>query len=231
MTHLQDAAASDAALAGVGVPERLPLPRPRMPFGQWRPAILAGRGNRVEGPGLGGLAVRLLTAFWGASSDNLVRVGRNFGTGGLAIHVAGAGNRVEIGDDVRFSGEIKVRGFGLTVRIGDRCDVKRTHILACEAGVEIGRDCLVAADVQLRASDMHRMVDRASGQPVNPARPIVVGDNVWLCAEAVLLKGARVPDGCVVGLRSVVTRGFDEPDCVLAGSPARVVRRGIAWSR
>ena len=228
MTHLQDTAAFAAPVTGA---------RPRLshdvqaPIWQMRPAFLAGRGNRVEAPGRGGLVVKLATSFWGASSDNLVRVGQGFRTRQLGIRVAGANNRIEIGDDVRFDGTISVRGFGLTVRIGDRCDIKKTHLIACDAGAEIGRDCLVATGVIIRTSDMHAIVDRASGQRINAAQDVVVGNDVWLGAETVLLKGARVPDGCVVGLRSTVTRGFDEPDCVLVGTPARIVRRGIAWSR
>lgn len=211
--------------------ERPRLPRPWQPSWLFRPALIARRGNRFEGRGLAATWLRLTTLFYGASSNNLVRVGRNFRTKGLVIEVTGAGNRIEIGDDVRFSGTIEVRGFFLTVRIGDRCDAKQTRIVASDAGVSIGDDCLIAAGVHIRTSDMHVIIDKASAERVNPPREVVVGNSVWLAGEAALLKGARVPEGCVVGFRSVVTQAFDETDCVLAGSPARIVRSGIAWSR
>ncbi len=207
------------------------LPRPGRPRWIHYPALLARRGNRVEGRGWAVAWLRLTTFFFGPSADNRVTVGRNFRTRGLAIVVSGAGNRVTIGDDVAFSGTIEVRGFNLTVSIGDRCDVKKTRILASDAHVRIGDDCLIAAGVHIRTSDMHAITDRASGHRINPARDVVVGDGVWLAGEAALLKGARLRDGCVVGFRSVVTGAFDEADCVLAGVPARVVRRGIAWTR
>lgn len=207
------------------------LPRAWQPAWRLRPAVLAGRGNRIEGSGLGGALLRLTTLFYGASCDNLVRVGRNFSWRGLSISVEGAGNRIEIGDDVRLAGSISLRGFGLTVRIGDRCDIKRSRIVAGDAGIAIGSDCLVAAGVIIRSSDMHVIADRAGGEPINSPAEVVVGDGVWLAAEAALMKGSRIPPGCVVGFRSVVTEAFDEPDCVITGSPARVVRRGITWSR
>ena len=149
----------------------------------------------------------------------------------MSIRVAGQGNRVEIGDGVRFSGRIVVRGFGLTVRIGDRCDFKRSEIVAFYADVRVGRDCLVATGVNLRSGDFHTIVDKGSGVAINEPEAVSVGDGVWLSAKATLLKGARVPDGCVVGWGSIVTLPFDEPDCIIAGSPARVVRQGISWSR
>ncbi|GEP00822.1 acyltransferase [Methylobacterium haplocladii] len=227
MTNSDDSQApAEPALAA---PRR--LPRPGRPLWIYYPALLARRGNRVEGRGWAAAWLRLTTFFFGPSADNVVRVGRNFRTRGLAIVVSGAGNRVEIGDDVAFSGNIELRGFNLTVTIGDRCDAKKTRILASDANVRIGDDCLIAAGVHIRTSDMHAITDRVSGDRINPASDVVVGNAVWLAGEAALLKGARLPDGCVVGFRSVVTHSFDEPDSVLAGAPARVVRRGVAWTR
>lgn len=53
---------------------------------------------------------------------------------------------------------------------------------------------------------------------------IVVGDNTWIGARAVLLAGARIGEGSIVGAGSVVD--FEvEPFSVVAGNPARVVRR------
>lgn len=195
-----------------------------------RPAWL-DRDNRFEGSGFGAGLTRLTTFFHDGARGNLVRIGRNFRTRGLVIAVRGEGNRIEIGDDVRFSGRIGLRGEGLTVRIGDRTDAKTTRIVAGGADVRIGADCLIASGVRLRSGDLHAIVERATGRRFNPPEPVVVGDRVWLAAEAALMKGARVPEGCVVGFRSTVMHGFDEPDCVLVGTPARIARRGILWSR
>ena len=200
-------------------------PRRRM-----RPAWL-DRENRFEGSGLGAGLTRLTTFFHDGARKNLVRIGRGFRTRGLVIAVRGEGNRIEIGDGVRFSGRIGLRGEGITVRIGDRTDAKTTRIVAGGADVTIGSDCLIASGARLRSGDLHVIVDRATGLRLNPPEPVIVGDRVWLAAEAALMKGARVPDGCVVGFRSTVMHGFEEPDCLLVGTPARVVRRGILWSR
>ena len=210
--------------------------RPRLPRAPWtrlkvRPALIAGRGNRVEGRGWRAALLRLSTLFVGASSDNVVTLGRNLRTLGLVIQITGSHNRVEIGDDVTLTGKISIRGFRRTIRIGARSDIKQVRIVAGDADVTIGRDCLVAAGVRMRTSDMHVITGRDTGQAINPPDAITVGDGVWIAGEAALLKGARVPDGCVVGFRSVVTKGFDEPDCILVGAPARIIRRRIAWSR
>jgi len=55
------------------------------------------------------------------------------------------------------------------------------------------------------------------------ARPIVIGPNVWVCAEAFVGPGSHVPEGCVVGARSVVT-GQLQPWSVYAGNPCRRIK-------
>lgn len=58
---------------------------------------------------------------------------------------------------------------------------------------------------------------------VESARPIALGDNVWLGGWAIVLPGVRIGDDTVVGAGAVVVR--DLPAAVVAvGNPARVVR-------
>lgn len=44
-------------------------------------------------------------------------------------------------------------------------------------------------------------------------------------------KNAEIADGCIVGAETVVAKVFDEPDCAIAGNPAKIVKRGITWDR
>ncbi|MEN6414756.1 MAG: acyltransferase [Veillonellales bacterium] len=53
---------------------------------------------------------------------------------------------------------------------------------------------------------------------------IVICDKAWIGFEAVILKGVTVGEGAIVGARSVVTKDV-EPWTVVAGNPARVVKR------
>ena len=46
-----------------------------------------------------------------------------------------------------------------------------------------------------------------------------------------VLKGVRLADGTIVGARSVVTRSCTERSAVLAGVPARIVRKDVTWTR
>lgn len=58
------------------------------------------------------------------------------------------------------------------------------------------------------------------------ARPITIGEDVWICAEAFLGPGVNIGNGCVIGARAVVTR--DQPAwMVCAGNPSRPLKHRI----
>ena len=52
----------------------------------------------------------------------------------------------------------------------------------------------------------------------------VIGNDVWIGSEAIVMPGVRVGDGAVIGTRAVVTRDV-EPYAIVGGNPARVIRK------
>ncbi|HEV7458827.1 MAG TPA: hypothetical protein VGN96_18795 [Roseococcus sp.] len=207
---------------------RAPLPRlVSRAWLPWHPAWLPLRGNRVRGS----LTLRATTFFDHGATNNLVEVGPGFRNRGLLVLVVGHGNHLSIGRDVSWGGVITLYGDGLSVEIGDRCDAKGVHVVAHGADVRIGADALLAQGIQIRSSDVHKLHDRATGERLNPPAPVMLGRHVGVAGDAFIGKGAVVADGCVVGARSLVTGEFTESDCVLAGSPARVIRHGVVWER
>jgi acetyltransferase-like isoleucine patch superfamily enzyme len=95
--------------------------------------------------------------------------------------------------------------------------------------IDIGTSCMIAQGVEIRTGDSHGIFDLASRERINPGKNIRIGSSVWLANGVLVLKGAVIPDGCVVGARSVVTAEFSEPNAVYVGHPARLVRSNIAW--
>lgn len=187
---------------------------------------------------------------------NVVQYDGPSGNGVVQIRFRGANNRVEIAPDanlgrlslvfdcdnglVSIAGSSGVPKFSASIRVGQDSSVaigrnvsttNQCVISATEgSSVVLGEDIMMASQNRLRADDGHPIFDVHTGQRVNPSRPITVGNHVWLAVGAVLLGGADVGDGSVIGTQSLVT-GRIPNNCIAVGSPARVVRRDIAWER
>ena len=93
------------------------------------------------------------------------------------------------------------------------------------SSITLGKKCMVGSAI-LMDTDFHTFEDPRHilyGKPLS--KPIILGDRVWLGGQCVLLKGVELGDRSVVGFRAVVTKMFPA-DVVVAGNPARVVKKG-----
>lgn len=131
---------------------------------------------------------------------------------------AGPGLRMAPTASLR-NGERIVLGSG--VRVGEGC-----FLWAGDATgrIRIGDDVLLAPGVFITASNYATVAGRRIDDRSTREADVVVGDDVWLGARAVVLPGVRIGDGAVVGAGAVVTKDLP-PNAVAVGVPARVV----AW--
>jgi acetyltransferase-like isoleucine patch superfamily enzyme len=145
--------------------------------------------------------------------------------------------KIVIGEDVWLSGKPSFI-FGNRwqldpeLRIGDHSFVGHRCALSVAKSVRIGRHCLLAGGVSISDYDGHPtdpVLRRTEPAPPEAIRPVVIGDDVWIGADAIILKGVEIGDRSIVGAGSVVTRSVP-PDVIVAGNPARIVR-SLAASR
>jgi acetyltransferase-like isoleucine patch superfamily enzyme len=139
--------------------------------------------------------------------------------------------RIVIGDHVRLNGKSSF-GFGNRWKgkpelvIGDHTYVGHGCTIAAADSVRIGRYCLLADGVCIFDYDGHpidALARRTQPSPPEAIRPVVIGDDVWIGARSVILKGVTIGDRAIVGCGSVVTKSIPA-DVVVAGNPARIVK-------
>ncbi|PYE25106.1 transferase family hexapeptide repeat protein [Rhizobium sp. PP-CC-3A-592] len=160
---------------------------------------------------------------------NRVVFGRPFSCSDIYIEVNGGGT-VEVGSRCLLSGQhIRLFAPG-KIALGDGCAFNGTsHLHMHEsATIQLGRDCLIAGNTSFSSSHVHKILDLDTGERLNPAGDIIVGDHVWISADATLWPGAKVGNDSVVGKGSYVSKEFPA-NCIIAGTPARVVRERITW--
>lgn len=137
-------------------------------------------------------------------------------------------------------GELKFKGRfsiakGCRLEVGDQAKVEfgsgymspKTSVIIMN-GLSVGNDCAISWECQFLDEDFHEL--NYEGQENQKARNIRVGNHVWIGSRVTVLKGAVIPNGCVVAANTVVNKEFTEENCLLAGNPAKVVKRNVNWS-
>ena len=146
-------------------------------------------------------------------------------------HLRGSG-RIILGAGVRLSGRMVIsfntRGMmPPEFVVGDRTFVGHLCSFSIARSIRIGRHCYIAAGVSIMDQDGHPIdaTARRAGLPTPPdaVQTVAIGDDVWLGAGAVILKGVTVGDRAIVAGRAVVTKDV-LADTVVAGNPARLVK-------
>lgn len=135
-----------------------------------------------------------------------------------------------------FQREIKITGYdnqNNNIIIGKNCSTSATLsvlLLRGNGNITIGDDCMIAWNDEIRLGDGHDIYDK-QGKIINNNQDIFIGNHVWIGADVLILKGAHIPNNSVVGVRSVVTKAFNDDNIALAGTPAKVIKTGINWTR
>jgi acetyltransferase-like isoleucine patch superfamily enzyme len=129
-----------------------------------------------------------------------------------------------IGRNVKLSSGCRLYvGPGATLEIGDEVFIGRNTVIAANASVRIGPYTSVAEHCTIRDSD-HDLTAAGRRRGHADVAPVTIGQDVWIGAGARILRGTTLGAEVVVGANAVVRGSF--PDrVVLAGVPARVIKR------
>ena len=167
-------------------------------------------------------------------SNNLIIVPDDCVLINVKFHLRGSGHRIEFGHNCRVtrSGVFWFEDEEGLLQVGANTSMVEVHIAVTEARskVVIGEECMLANDIDIRTGDSHSIINTITGERINFAEDIVIGNHVWIAPHVVILKGVQIGDDSVVATGSIVTKSCG-PGVILAGNPAGVVKSGISWRR
>ena len=112
--------------------------------------------------------------------------------------------------------------YGSHIRVGARTFANYGLVALDVATITIGDDVQIGPNVQL-LTPTHPIEAEARRAKWEAAKPIVIGDNVWLGGGVIVLPGVTIGENTVVGAGSVVTRDL-AANVVAVGNPAKVIR-------
>lgn len=133
-------------------------------------------------------------------------------------------------------GNIRVQGgYKSFLFIDEDSTLQNTKIyLNSEKNVscKIGKDCMFSNDVVIWASDTHQIWDIKERSLLNQSQyGVEIGNHVWCGTRVTILKDSKIPSHSVVGAGSVVTNRFQDEHIIIAGNPAKIIKKNITWKR
>ena len=117
---------------------------------------------------------------------------------------------------------------GAIVELGDHFAISAASFIYCYKHIKCGNNIQLAWGDLLMDSDSH-VIYGEDGNRINQDKEIVLGDNIWMACDCKVLKGAVIPDNCVIGANSVVTAKLLEPNSLIMGTPAKMVKKISGW--
>ncbi len=163
-------------------------------------------------------------------------------------------NEIYIGHIKKFTSNIKINGSRNCIRfydtghiinsnihvggnenileIGSDCSISQARILidGFRNEITLGSNCMLSYGITIQNSDSHAIIDLKTKERINREKDIHVGSRVWIGANCTVLKGVQVGAGSIIGVGSVVTKDVPATSLV-AGIPARLIRRNVSWTR
>lgn len=112
--------------------------------------------------------------------------------------------------------------YGSNIRVGRRFFANFNFTVLDEAAVTVGDNCFIGPNVSIyTACHSTDPIERNSRREW--AKPVTIGDNVWIGGSVTILPGVTIGSNVTIGAGSVVVK--DIPDgCVAVGNPCRVVK-------
>lgn len=125
-----------------------------------------------------------------------------------------------VGEDTEIRGPLYV-DYGSNISIGARCFANCGLVALDVAPITIGDDVQIGPNVQL-LTPIHPVEPGPRRDKWEAAKPITIGNNVWLGGGAIVLPGVTIGDNTVVGAGAVVPRDLPA-DVIAVGNPARAI--------
>ena len=139
----------------------------------------------------------------------------------------------QVSGRVSFGGKASIgHGSKLSIRgdltLGADFNMTAESTIVCAKSIRFGNDCLLSWDLRVMDTDEHPLYDKEHKR-INPDRPIIVGNHVWIGCKCVLLKGAEIPDSTVLAAGTLLTSAFSGEQQVIGGNPPSILKREVRW--
>ena len=136
----------------------------------------------------------------------------------------GAKLKIGHGFKMRDGAKIRVRNGGICI-IGSNVGVNCNNMIACHQSITIGDNCQFSPNVQIYDHDHDYDHPEGIGAMFFKTAPVKIGNNVWIGANTVILRGTTIGDNSVIAAGSVVKGDFPANSTIIQKRTTTLIKR------
>lgn len=114
------------------------------------------------------------------------------------------------------------------LRMGRNFAISGSTKIICNDKISIGDNVQFAYSILVMDSDGHSIYD-TNGERYPNTAPIKIGNKVWIAPYTSILKGASIPDNCIIAQFSLINKKFKSPKHIIGGIPAKEIKEISKW--
>jgi acetyltransferase-like isoleucine patch superfamily enzyme len=179
---------------------------------------------------------------WFLVNGNDVSLGKGFHSNGVPVIDVANGGKLYIGNNLtinngRYFNKIGrqqrcyfVVGKNGVMKIGDNVGISSSAFV-CLKSITIGNNVMIGGNVVIYDTDFHSISKekrRNSNDDIlnREYKEVVIGNDVFIGAHAIILKGVNIGNGSIIGAGSVVAKSVPENE-IWAGNPAKFIKSAV----
>lgn len=161
----------------------------------------------------------------------MVRIGRTpghfFAESRKCFFLLDPNTEIVIGGNVVIGTGVSIRLTNEAVlELNDGCVLGDNVNIMCEKHISIGRNTVVTFESRIIDTNFHYIIDIESQVIIRKNHDILIGANNWICNNTTIMKGTVTPNNCIVASLSLLNKDYgNEENVIIAGAPAKIVRR------
>lgn len=132
----------------------------------------------------------------------------------------------ECGENLEIFGRVNAV-FPKKIIVGDNCKINDNVYLNARSGISIGNNVTLSYGAKLISTGYDAEAFLKTGERVHfTDKSITIGNNCWICADAIILPGVHITgEYVIVAAGAVVTKDITESRVIVAGNPAKIIKR------
>lgn len=140
-----------------------------------------------------------------------------------------SGGKLVFHGTAKFSEGIRIFNNSGVVIFGNNFSANKNCFISSDSKIMFGDNVLLGWNIAIRDSDGHTII--YNGNRKENVRSVIIGNDVWICANVNILKGTSIGDGSVISYGSTVIGLKSQNNVLIGGYPAKVIKENISWKK